>query len=87
MVHQLRKKFFLDEMSCAGIRVTEILAPPPFSVAVSAEVKQKATGFSTCGLKNAGADDEARTRYLHLGKVALYQMSYIREGFNRGGTA
>ena len=23
----------------------------------------------------AGADDEARTRYLHLGKVALYQMS------------
>ena len=27
----------------------------------------------------AGADDEARTRYLHLGKVALYQMSYIRK--------
>ncbi len=26
-----------------------------------------------------GADDEARTRYLHLGKVALYQMSYIRD--------
>ena len=26
-----------------------------------------------------GADDEARTRYLHLGKVALYQMSYIRK--------
>ena len=25
-----------------------------------------------------GADDEARTRYLDLGKVALYQMSYIR---------
>ena len=25
-----------------------------------------------------GADNEARTRYLHLGKVALYQMSYIR---------
>ena len=23
-----------------------------------------------------GASDEARTRYLHLGKVALYQMSY-----------
>ncbi len=31
----------------------------------------------------AGADDEARTRYLHLGKVALYQMSYARmsEGY------
>ncbi len=25
-----------------------------------------------------GANDEARTRSLHLGKVALYQMSYIR---------
>ena len=25
-----------------------------------------------------GAGDEARTRYLHLGKVALYRMSYIR---------
>ncbi len=24
------------------------------------------------------AEDEARTRYLHLGKVALYQMSYSR---------
>ena len=26
----------------------------------------------------SGAGDEARTRYLHLGKVALYQMSYTR---------
>ena len=26
----------------------------------------------------SGADYEARTRYLHLGKVALYQMSYGR---------
>ena len=25
-----------------------------------------------------GAADEARTRYLHLGKVALYQLSYGR---------
>ena len=30
-------------------------------------------------IKKNGADDEARTRYLHLGKVALYQMSYIRK--------
>ncbi len=31
-----------------------------------------------------GASDEARTRYLHLGKVALYQMSYTRsdESYN-----
>ena len=32
----------------------------------------------------SGADDEARTRYLHLGKVALYQMSYIRIYGNMG---
>ena len=31
-----------------------------------------------------GAAYEARTRYLHLGKVALYQMSYSRIfGFSR----
>lgn len=30
------------------------------------------------GYSAIGADYEARTRYLHLGKVALYQMSYIR---------
>ena len=28
----------------------------------------------------SGAGDEARTRYLHLGKVALYRMSYTRIG-------
>ena len=28
--------------------------------------------------KEVGAGDEARTRYLHLGKVALYRMSYAR---------
>ncbi len=33
----------------------------------------------------SGADDEARTRYLNLGKVALYQMSYIRMIFNWSG--
>ena len=35
----------------------------------------KKSGFET-GFH--GANDGARTRYLHLGKVALYQMSYIR---------
>ena len=29
-----------------------------------------------------GAGDEARTRYLHLGKVALYRMSYTRNEQN-----
>ena len=32
-----------------------------------------------------GADNGARTRYLHLGKVALYQMSYIRKA--KGGAS
>ena len=30
--------------------------------------------------RSYGAGDEARTRYLHLGKVALYRMSYTRNG-------
>ncbi len=29
------------------------------------------------------ADDEARTRDLNLGKVALYQLSYVRLRFGR----
>ena len=29
-------------------------------------------------IRKIGAGDEARTRYLHLGKVALYRMSYTR---------
>ena len=37
--------------------------------------KEKTAQFCTVLV---GADDGARTRYLHLGKVALYQMSYIR---------
>ena len=31
-----------------------------------------------------GAGDEARTRYLHLGKVALYRMSYARPSLPQG---
>ena len=34
----------------------------------------RAVWLVTCN----GAGDEARTRYLHLGKVALYRMSYTR---------
>ena len=40
---------------------------------------QKITATSRVTVISSGADDEARTRYLHLGKVALYQMSYIRK--------
>ena len=39
----------------------------------------KKIGWSACFNRFwNGAADEARTRYLHLGKVALYQMSYGR---------
>ena len=38
--------------------------------------KNNTTTMSWCYFFGAG--DEARTRYLHLGKVALYQMSYAR---------
>ena len=39
------------------------------------EIKRKSRCFRICFY---GAGDEARTRYLHLGKVALYRMSYTR---------
>jgi hypothetical protein len=38
------------------------------------------------GAHSTRADDEARTRDLNLGKVALYQLSYVRvlpTGFHR----
>ena len=41
--------------------------------ASSPEEKSPASGWTFYG-----AGDEARTRYLHLGKVALYRMSYTR---------
>ena len=31
-------------------------------------------------LKKKRADDEIRTRDIHLGKVVLYQLSYVRRG-------
>ena len=34
--------------------------------------------YCSVPFKGNGADDEARTRYLNLGKVALYRMSYVR---------
>ena len=46
------------------------------SAAIIPSDKTKAPTQSRCFF--FGAADEARTRYLHLGKVALYQMSYSR---------
>ena len=38
------------------------------------------TGFADpcCVIKEKRADDEIRTRDIHLGKVVLYQLSYVR---------
>ena len=57
-----------------GIRVLQTRALPLGYDAVYEIDTQKALIKCFC----CGADDGARTRYLHLGKVALYQMSYIR---------
>ena len=35
------------------------------------------------GAASAGADDEIRTRDIDLGKVALYQLSYVRRPASR----
>ena len=43
---------------------------------LSQNLRTKTTGFRQSSFYGAG--DEARTRYLHLGKVALYRMSYTR---------
>ena len=38
--------------------------------------RNRKTGLWDC--KNNRADDEIRTRDIHLGKVVLYQLSYVR---------
>ena len=47
-------------------------APPRFELGIRVlQTHALPLGYSA----EIGADYEARTRYLHLGKVALYQMS------------
>ena len=54
-----------------GIRVLQTHALPlGYGTVYTKDVKVSLTSFALCG-----AAYEARTRYLHLGKVALYQMS------------
>ena len=55
------------------MRVLQTLALPLGYVTVWKK-EQNHCSFFICG-----AGDEARTRYLDLGKVALYQMSYARK--------
>ena len=52
-------------------------AVAPADTTVSAEWQKEKAPSSPMVLFGAG--DEARTRYLDLGKVALYQMSYARK--------
>ena len=51
-----------------------------FGSSVQKKIRKKAIVFAFLHQRwlRVGAADEARTRYLHLGKVALYQMSYGR---------
>ena len=51
--------------------------PLHFNILASSRNKKEADAFASASFYGAG--DEARTRYLHLGKVALYRMSYTRE--------
>ena len=55
-----------------GMRVLQTLALPLGYVTI-----YEKRSFRS-GSHFSGAGDEARTRYLDLGKVALYQMSYAR---------
>ena len=60
-----------------GVRVLQTLALPLGHGTILNLSRKKGTRGAFLQLTN-GAGDEARTRYLHLGKVALYQMSYTR---------
>ena len=48
-----------------------------------------AIAVASCAGHGTGADDEIRTRDIHLGKVVLYQLSYVRivflDGLSAGG--
>ena len=71
------------------MRVLQTLALPLGHVTIMSEKPAFGAGFHYL----SGAADEARTRYLHLGKVALYQMSYGRrmcilcEEYTRNGAS
>ena len=56
-----------------------IFYPPSEQVEAAGSPSAKKQGHPKLDvLEKSGAGDGARTRYLHLGKVALYQMSYAR---------
>ena len=71
------------------MKVLQTFALPLGHVTIMSEKPAFGAGFHYL----SGAADEARTRYLHLGKVALYQMSYGRrmcilcEEYTRNGAS
>ena len=69
--HTLLFYYSRPEPRTGGRKKFSVPAPPPRSPARRGEQTGQRDG-------KIGASDEARTRYLHLGKVALYQMSYTR---------
>ena len=74
--------FDLDEIKSVLLphsgfhRVSDFIHGSGFLPFVRTDFIEKATCFRKSLFHGAG--DEARTRYLHLGKVALYRMSYTR---------
>ena len=86
----MRKKEQQNERTLISIKIgasditlaPTLEVPPRFELGV--ELLQSSAlplGYGTKRSKACsefGASDGARTRYLHLGKVALYQMSYTR---------
>ena len=66
-----------------GIRVLQTHALPLGYVTILKKRRLLHSKISV--FSHFGAEDEARTRYLHLGKVALYQMSYIRKKYGAFG--
>ena len=68
-INRITKGFMTIKKPAQSDRFLE--APPRFELGI--RVLQ--THALPLGYSADGADYEARTRYLHLGKVALYQMS------------
>ena len=67
-----KKIFPLFETSSERTYPLRVEAPPRFELGIRVlQTHALPLGYSA----EIGADYEARTRYLHLGKVALYQMS------------
>ncbi len=88
----MERKTRLDSLPCPGKArfsgdpvplIAKIRPTGGFWVEVASSALQK-TNLVPCVVPGSkyGAEDEARTRYLHLGKVALYQMSYSRGNKN-----